>query len=278
MDNLIKFLMQSARFLMFIVLEAVAFIFIIRKDDFKSSVFDRHATSIAAQVNSVSSNVTRYFGLQGENDALAKENADLRDKLNQLQNQLKIQVSDSSLYQPTAQKIHFISAKVAKKTITHLQNVIVIDKGTDNGISENMGVLCSQGVVGVVDRVSAHFSVVLPVINIEQRLSVKLKKDNQLGTLVWNGQNVRFAELQEIPMHVNPFVGDTVVTSGYSAIFPEGVMVGVVSKVTKSSASEYYKIKVELSTDFGALQYVTVDAYYYKNEQDSLENRITNEE
>jgi rod shape-determining protein MreC len=155
-----------------------------------------------------------------------------------------------------------------------LQNYIIIDKGSAHGVEEDMGVFASQGVVGVVQRVSENYAVVLPIINLEQVISAKLKSNNQLGSVKWTGKSPLMAKLYEIPSHVNVVAGDTVVTSGFSAIFPEGIMMGVVDKASHIENTLYCDVDVRLSVDFQSLSYVTVSAFANKNELLNLQSEL----
>ena len=137
-----------------------------------------------------------------------------------------------------------------------------------------MGVFTPQGVVGVVQRVSKNYAVVLPIINPEQVISAKIKGNNQLGSVKWNGKTPLKAKLYEIPNHVNVVAGDSIVTSGFSAIFPEGIMIGVVDKATNVENTMYCDIDVALTVDFQSLSYVTVAAFTNKNELLNLQKSL----
>ena len=137
-----------------------------------------------------------------------------------------------------------------------------------------MGVFAPQGVVGVVQRVSENYAVVLPIINPEQVISAKIKGNNQLGSVKWNGKSPLKAKLYEIPNHVNVVAGDTIVTSGFSAIFPDGMMIGVVDKATVVENTMYCDIDVTLAVDFQSLTYVTVFAFENQNELLNLQKSL----
>jgi rod shape-determining protein MreC len=148
---------------------------------------------------------------------------------------------------------NYLSAKVVFNSVYDLQNYIIIDKGSAHGVEEDMGVFAPQGVVGVVQRVSKNYAVVLPIINPEQVISAKIKGNNQLGSVKWDGKSPLKAKLYEIPSHVNVVAGDTVVTSGFSAIFPEGVMIGVVDKAAHVENTMYCDVDINLAVDFQSL-------------------------
>jgi len=136
-----------------------------------------------------------------------------------------------------------------------------------------MGVINEDGVVGIVQTVSDNFSVVIPILNPKAKISCKLKRSNYFGTLAWNGIDYRFAELIDVPRHVRLLKGDSVLTSGYSSVFPEGIMVGKVESFSKKESDNYYKIKVRLAVNFRTLSYVKVIQYLHQSEQKKLEER-----
>jgi rod shape-determining protein MreC len=163
---------------------------------------------------------------------------------------------------------------VVFNSVYDLQNYIIIDKGSVHGVEEDMGVFAPQGVVGVVQRVSKNYAVVLPIINPEQVISAKIKGNNQLGSVKWDGKSPLKAKLYEIPSHVNVVAGDTVVTSGFSAIFPEGVMIGVVDKAAHVENTMYCDVDINLAVDFQSLSYVTVAVFENKNELLNLQKSL----
>ena len=149
------------------------------------------------------------------------------------------------------------------------KNCIVIDKGRKDGILTEMAVCSSEGVVGVVEKVSQHYARVLPLINTNLRVSAKIKKNGYYGSLQWDGDDYRYSYLNDIPFHVNAEIGDTIVTSGFSSIFPEGKLIGFIESVNKETAN-FLKIKVKLATDFKRISDVYVIENTKKEEQQDL--------
>ena len=269
MNKILEFLYKYLTVIVFVVLEVLAFLLVVNKNDLQRSIAFRYATTLSAWTYGIANSVTDYFGLVEINKNLAEENARL----------YKENADYKSLLANNDTVIGFggenyLSAKVVYNSVYDLQNYIIIDKGRVHGVEEDMGVFASQGVVGVVQRVSENYAVVLPIINLEQVISAKLKSNNQLGSVKWTGKSPLMAKLYEIPSHVNVVAGDTVVTSGFSAIFPEGIMIGVVDKASHIENTLYCDVDVRLSVDFQSLSYVTVSAFANKNELLNLQKSL----
>jgi rod shape-determining protein MreC len=167
---------------------------------------------------------------------------------------------------------YFTSAKVISNSVNKQFNYITLNKGSRHGIKPDMGIINDQGVVGVITHVSKNYSTGLSMLNKRLLIPAKITKNNYFGSLVWDGEHYNTADLNEIPFHVMVNVGDTVVTSGYSNIFPEGIMIGIIKDYTAVSGTNFYNIKVELSTNFKTLKYVDVVKNTKRAEQIKLES------
>ena len=165
----------------------------------------------------------------------------------------------------------FIVADVVSNSVTRLANYVTLNKGRADGVEPDMGVVSDRGVVGIVSTVSEHFSVVIPLLNPKSRLSCKILGSNYFGSLTWNGHDARLANLEELPRHVKFEKGDTVVTSGYSAVFPAGIIVGRVVDYKKQRDDNFYSLDVELATDFRVLDHVRIIKNYRQAEQKKVE-------
>ena len=267
MNKILEFFYKYLAVVIFFVLEILAFLMVVNKNDLQRSVAFRSVTAFSAWTHSLTNSVTDYFGLVEANRYLADENARLYKEIADY----KTWIADSLEVQSAE---NYLSAKVVYNSVYDLQNYIIIDKGSAHGIEEDMGVFAPQGVVGVVQRVSENYAVVLPIINPEQVISAKIKGNNQLGSVKWNGKSPLKAKLYEIPNHVNVVAGDTIVTSGFSAIFPDGMMIGVVDKATIVENTMYCDIDVTLAVDFQSLTYVTVFAFENQNELLNLQKSL----
>ncbi|GET27657.1 cell shape-determining protein MreC [Prolixibacter sp. NT017] len=221
--------------------------------------------------------IAQYFSLKQLNDELAEENAKLRSEL--MREELSKIGNDApqqdSLYQ---QNFFFLTAKVINNSVNRVHNYILLNKGSRHGIKPDMGVVSSNGVVGVVTNVSKNYCTVISLLNNRLKISAKIKRNNYFGSLTWNGDDYRKAELDEIPFHVDVAKGDTIVTSGYSAIFPEGLMLGTVSDYSLQGGSNFYKITVNLSVDFKNLVYVDVIQNKTRDEILKLESTDENDQ
>lgn len=273
MNKILEFFYKYLSVVIFLVLEILAFLLVVNKNDLQRSVAFRYATTLSAWTYEVTNLVTDYFGLAEANKYLAEENARLYKEIADYKSKFvdSVDVQSMVTYQSSE---NYLSAKVVFNSVYDLQNYIIIDKGSVHGVEEDMGVFAPQGVVGVVQRVSENYAVVLPIINPEQVISAKIKGNNQLGSVKWDGKSPLKAKLYEIPSHVNVVAGDTVVTSGFSAIFPEGVMIGVVDKAAHVENTMYCDVDINLAVDFQSLSYVTVAVFENKNELLNLQKSL----
>lgn len=252
--------------MIFVLLEFLAFYVLVKKNDFQRSRYFNTSVALMAKSYSVTSSVDDYFGLKPINDLLATENVNLLNKIDSLQSHLDRLTNDSIVLPVQRGFMTYIGAKVIYNSVYHIQNYIIIDKGSDDGVQPDMGVMSANGVVGVVQRTSKHYAVVLPIINPDMKISAKIKSNNQLGSIGWDGESPTYAIMDEIPRHVKPVSGDSIVTSGYSAIFPEGLFIGNINKAESDPNDPFCRIKIDLAVDFQSLNYVVVTAYDNKEE------------
>jgi rod shape-determining protein MreC len=263
MEQLFRFLMRYGGTFLFIILESFSLIIVVNQNSFQHASFLSSSNQVAASLLNVEGSVVSYFGLVDTNQQLASENAILQNRVTQLQGRLEL-LKDSThgeLQIAPDQAYHYVSAKVIGNSINRLQNFITLNKGRLDGIKPEMGVVDNRGVVGIVTAVSDHFTVVMSLLNSKSQLSCKIKRTNDFGSLVWNGVDTDYANLLEVPKHADVRVNDTLITSGFSAIFPEGIPVGIVTQSQKSSSTSYYYIVVKLTANFRTLTYVNVIQY-----------------
>ena len=187
---------------------------------------------------------------------------------------MKVKVDDK-IYK---QQYEYITSKVINNTVKKQKNYITISKGSKNGIESGMGVITSNGIVGVVKNVSENFSTIVSFLAADElEISVKLKKSGYAGTLLWNRRGTREALLKDVNTYVKVGKGDTLITSGYANVFPQGIFVGTVTNFEKNAGENFYSIDVQLSTDFSNLSYVYVVRNLHKDEQEKLESKNSNE-
>ena len=277
MERLLNFVYQYRALFTFLVLEIFCAWLIVENNQYQSMKFFNSSSRMAASIISLSNGVREYFSLRDINTDLANENVGLRKKLEQ-RNQglysLKMrELVDSAMIN----RFDYVSAKVVNNSTGFSKNFITIDKGRDDGIETGMAVISAKGAVGKVKSVSEHFSVLISILNIDEQVSSVIRSLGYFGTTQWDGVDPRMVELRYIPRHVKLHAGDTVVTSGYNAVFPEGSVVGVIKEVNLKEETPFYNIKVELAQDFGNLTYVEVIKSNLKQEKDSLERVIMGE-
>lgn len=260
MQNLLKILLRYSNFLVFILLEVAAFLLFSYNNAYPRSSILSTANSIVAWQNEQIAEIKNYFRLRSVNEELAAENAALRNQIYSM---------DSAT---NREAIHYESAKVVQMTTDQLHNYLTINRGSVDGIQRGQGIRNAEGVVGIVRTVGKNYSVVLPVINTHTNLSCRFTKNDYIGTLQWNGKDYRFAQLADVSSHmvVNP--GDTIVTSGLSPVFPEGIPVGIVESSVLKEGESYHRIRVRLHTNFKRLKYVEVVQNANQKELEELEN------
>jgi rod shape-determining protein MreC len=276
MERLFLFFYQYRAFFTFLVIEVVCAWLIIENNQYQSARFFNSSSSMVASLNHFSQDVREYFLLRNINSTLAEENAVLRSRLEQF-NQLQ-QASDSIIRKDSSviKQFDFISAKVVNNSVNRFTNYLTINKGSDSGVKPGMAVISPLGAVGKVKAVSNHYSVVTSILHKDYKLSVLMTRTGYYGSVSWDGKDPDFAQLDFVPGHVKPAKGDTVVTSAYNAVFPEGIMVGIIEEV-KQNPTLFYDLTLKLSQDFRKLSYVEVVRSHLKNELDSLQSPFIEE-
>ena len=248
---------------------------VVNNREYQKSVFLSSSNSAVSGLYEINNSVVEFFKLRDANDNLSEENTLLKNELNKLRNQLSTlepEKDDSLHFQiPPEMEYEFISAKVINNSTNKLQNYITLNKGLRDGIKVDMGVISDEGVVGIVKTVSDKFAVIIPILNDKIKINCKFTKTNYSGPLQWDGLDYRYADLKDIARHVEFLLGDSLITSGFTNTFPEGIPVGIIEdfKIKKSEA--YYNIKVKLAVNFRTLSHVKVINYKNYNEQRTLE-------
>jgi rod shape-determining protein MreC len=277
MQPLFRFFLKYYNTFLFLLLEIIAFILIINTNYYQQSVFITASNSFSGRVYSVYSNITDYLSLKTENNILAEQNALLlnRQKSSFIKTDNKIFLVNDTLYK---QQYNYVCAKVISNSINRVNNYLTLNKGFSHGIRKNMGVISAQGIVGIVKDVSENFCTVYSVLHSKSKISAKLKKGNNVGTIVWNGGDYKVVTLKDVPTHVKVAVGDTVISSGYSLMFPEGIPVGSVYSYDSNKGKDFYEIKVRLFNDFNNISYVYVVKNLMKEELTELEKLSQDEQ
>ena len=269
MKEIIKLILKYHFTIIFILLEIVSFSLIIRHNEYQRAIFSESASTLFGNISSTITSIKDYFRLKEMNESLANENILLKNRLEKYEF-LRDTIIHGTVVQDSIPVYEYIGAKQVNATYNRTKNYITLNQGRKNGLQKEMAVCTPEGIVGLIQDLSDHFAVVIPLINVDSRISAKIKKNNYYGSLQWDGNDYAYSYLNDIPYHVEVNAGDTIVTSGLSKIFPEGIVVGYVESVDKETAN-FLKIKVKLAVDFNRINHVYVILNNKKNEQTSLE-------
>lgn len=262
MRNLLDFLVKYNYWFLFLFLEAVSFVLLFQFNSYQGSVWFSSANAVTGKLYETSSEIESYFQLSKINSELTQRNLYLEQRLHKLEKQIGDSAADStmekSLLVKSLQPYRLIPAKVISMTAGRFDNLITINKGEVDGIKKDMGVVCGTGVVGIVYLTSKHYSIVIPILNSQSNISCVIQGRGYFGYLHWTGGDVSQAYVDDVPRHAHFRLYDNVVTSGYSSVFPAGIIVGKILHVYNSADQMSYRLRVKLSTDFGKLRDVCV--------------------
>lgn len=277
MRNLLNFLIKYNYWFLFILLEVASFALLFRFNHYQEGVFFTSANVAVGKFYELTGNMTSYFHLKSANEELLDRNTMLEQQVMKLENALR-DVMDStelvSIKDVPSDEYEIFKARVINNSLTYANNYITLNKGASDGIKKEMGVISGTGVVGIVYMVSPSNSLVQSVLNSESSINAKIKGSDYFGSLKWKGEDSRHVYLENLPRHAEFNVGDTVVTSGYSAVFPEGIIIGTVDTVDDSNDGLSYLLRIRLTTDFGKLNNVRVISWKGQQEKRELESQI----
>lgn len=275
MHELITFFARNSKWFVFAVYVVLSIMLLAGGDPYHRHIYLTSANSVAASVYDFSNNATGYFNLRERNADLNRRNAELQGEVLALQQQLQMLVeqntTDTMVVDSTMRPFSFIVANVINNSVARPFNYLTLNKGTLDGVKPEMGVIDASGVVGIVSVVGPRSSRVISLLNPHFRLSCKLKGSDNFGSLVWDGRDPEVALLEELPRHTVCSPGDTVVTSGYSSVFPPGLPVGIVLDEAGSDHGDFFTLKVRLLSDFAALNNVQIVVSDMSAEVKSLE-------
>ncbi|RLD36670.1 MAG: rod shape-determining protein MreC [Bacteroidetes bacterium] len=267
MRYLLHFLWKNYALLLFLVLELISLVFVVNGNKHQSSVFSSVANQYGGEIFTSYSNARNYFHLKNANEQLSIENAYLKKQLlnyqfkldsNNFQSFAAIDTTKLILSDTIKPIFDFIPAKVISNTTNRQKNYIMFNKGLKHGVHKNMGVIGPNGIVGVIFECSDDFSTAVSLLNIKQSISAKLKNNNELGSIIWDGISPLYGKLDAIENYVPVNIGDTIITSGFSHIFPEGENIGIVEDFSKISGKTSWNIKVRFNTNFSQLFWVNI--------------------
>lgn len=277
MRNLQNFLLKYNHWFLFILLEVISFVLLFRFNHYQHSVYFSSANAVAGKVYEVSGGITSYFHLKSVNEDLLDRIMELEQQNHNLEDALGRHLSDStelnSIRNLPNTDYQVFKARVINNSLNLVDNYITLNRGSKDGIRPEMGVVDGNGVVGIVYDTSSHYSRVISVLNSKSSISCKIVGSEYFGYLKWEYGDSRYAYLKDLPRHAEFNLGDTVVTSGYSTVFPEGIMIGTVDDMADSNDGLSYLLKVKLATDFGKVSEVRVIARTGQHEQKELEQK-----
>lgn len=273
MRNILNFIIRYSKWFVFTFYVLVSLVLLIDNNVYQQSVYLTSANVVTGNIFNTWSDVTGYFHLRTINERLQASNAELQNQVINLKNQIaemRVHIDDSLFNKSYDDRFSYVAAAVINNNTRHPKNYFTINRGKLDGIEPGMGVVDQNGIVGIVNVSGDHISRVISLLNETQRFSVKLKDTGFIGSLCWKGGDASIAYVEEIPRHAVYQIGDTIVTSGYSTTFPEGIPVGTVLNRVRNADDSFFTFKVKLISDFKALSSVRVIRDIYKNEIDSL--------
>ena len=262
MHNLIEFLAKYNHWFVFLILEVVSFVLLFQFNSYQGSVWFSSANVVTGKIYEWNANIETFFSLTKVNQELTQRNAYLEQQVQQLTDSITAKKGDKDFINRKQLELlnsfHLVPAKVVANSVDKADNLITIDKGSADGIHKDMGVVSGTGIVGIVYLTSEHYSIVIPVLNSKSNISCMIQGRGYFGYLRWKGGSSQLAYLEDVPRHAHFKLGDYVVTSGYSAVFPPGMMVGRILHVFNSADGLSYRVQLKLSTDFARLRDVCV--------------------
>jgi rod shape-determining protein MreC len=270
MKNLFAFVMRHNFIFVFLFMQVICAWLMVHDNGFQGSHVLNSSNRVVASLYQTAENTREYFSLKQENDRLANENAILR---NFLKSNYVVTPTTEFRKRDTVYKHQYtyVSAKVVNSSVNKRRNFLTINIGAREGIMRDMGVMTSDGIVGIITDVSKNFSSAMSLLHKDVSVNCQLKKDGSYGPLTWDGSDFRYCYLADIPTHSKISKGDTVITSEFSSIFPEGIMVGIVESFERRRNESFYTVKVKLSADLKKVNHVYIIKNKFKSERDLLE-------
>ena len=272
--NLLDFIRKYNFVLLFVLFEAVSMLLLFRFNSYQGSVWFSAANGGVAAVNGLYTDVVDYLNLKEVNRELTDQNLALQRETELLRQALTTATNDTTLTEKLMRQrlegYTLLPAKVVSNSAERADNYLVIDKGEDDGVKPEMGVVGGGGVVGIVYLTGKHHSLVIPVTNRKSSISCRVRGQNYFGYLQWDGRSMISAFVDDVPRYAKVQLNQAVETSGYSAVFPPGIFVGRIHKISNSADGRSYRLDVTLGTNFANLRDVSVVATPYKAEIDTL--------
>lgn len=275
MRNLLNFILKYGYWFLFLLLEIASFLLLFRFNHYQGSVGFTSSNRVIGHIYSVSAKVSSFFQLNTANTHLTQRNLELQVENQLLREALSQKSNNEALDRIVAlspEKAYtIIPATIINNSLNRPDNYITLDKGSADGVMSEMGVVNGNGIVGIIYLTSEHYSLAISLLNSKSSISCKFKNNDYFGYLKWKGTDSRFAYLEDVPRHALFQKGDTIVTSGYSAVFPKGLMVGRVDSIANSKDGLSYLLRIQLATDFACLDDALIISSKSSQEQHTLE-------
>lgn len=265
MQNLLLFLIRYGHFLTFLFLESICLYLLVQHNEQQQEIFLYSSNLFAGKISDNFTAIESYLHLNDSNDSLAAANAQL---INQFYSSKDIEASDSSEL-----KYRVLAARVINNQISGRNNMVTLDKGRKHGVEKSMGIIHPSGVVGIITQVSSSYSTGVSLLNTETKVSAKIKRNNYFGSLTWDTQDPRFVQLSAIPKHADVRLGDTIVTTSYSTIFPPSHPVGIISDIKQPVGRGDFLLSIRLFLDLSQIERVYLIASKDREEIIQLQNQ-----
>ncbi|MDT0606763.1 rod shape-determining protein MreC [Croceitalea rosinachiae] len=269
MQRIINFILNYRNAFLYVFLLLISLVLTVRSHSFHQSKFFNSSKWLTGSLYQTSSNITSYFDLREENDRLAKENERLRFQLLN---------ADANLNSSDTLNVNFevVNARITKNSYASPRNYLTIDKGEKAGIKQDMGVITTKGILGIVENTSTNFATVQSILNMKSNINAKIKNTNYFGSLIWDAKKYDIVQLTDIPRLVPVTVGDTIVTGAMSSIFPENIPIGVIKNFSLNEAQSFYNIDINLFNDMANIKNIYIIKNKNREEIINLEERILN--
>lgn len=266
MQQIINFIIRNKNFLLFLLLFGIALAFTIQSHSYHKSKFVNSANFLSGGVYNSVNNVSSYFNLKSQNELLASENK----RLNELLFNAKIDTNAIAVDSTVGLNYKFTTANIIRNSYNLTNNFLLINKGRNDSIKQDFGVISSLGIVGIVDNVSSNYATVISILNSKSSISVKLKKSGHIGSLTWDGNSPNIIQLTDVEKIAPVAQGDSIVTSGQSSIFPKNIPVGTVMDFKLDASENFYEINVKLFNDMTNIEHVYIIENTDKQEIETL--------
>lgn len=262
MNNLLQFVIRYSAFLLFLLLEVVALLLVVKYNDNQQSIFAHSSSRLSGSLYKLADDAIQYNHLQLTADSLAAENAQLRESIFNLERSLQRLVpAGKTMDSCILESYKIIDAQVISNSINQRNNHFTIDRGSEDGVRSGMGIISPHGIAGIIDQVGDRYSTAISILHSAARISAAIKRNDYFGSLVWKEIDPAHMILEAIPRQADILTGDTIITSGFSFIYPKGIFIGTVERFWTEGGSNYYTIEVRLQEDIARLDRVYVVEY-----------------